>query len=98
MQLFFTVIVLLFVNSNYAKYMEGDLNSGDNWVFIARFCFLSLSGKFEYEVEYPEVRRPRPKVKKIHKYSMFICLNTLSKTCVCIKHSGNPDSSSFCPS
>ena len=65
MQLFFTVIVLLFVNSNYAKYMEGDLNSGDNWVFIARFCFLSLSGKFEYEVEYPEVRRPRPKFKKI---------------------------------
>ena len=45
--------------------MEGDLNSGDNWVFIARFCFLSLSGKFEYEVEYPEVRRPRPKFKKI---------------------------------
>ena len=38
-----------------AKYMEGELNSGDNWVFIARFCFLSLHGKFEYDVEYPEV-------------------------------------------
>ena len=23
---------------------------------VARFCFLSLNGKFEYDIEYPEVR------------------------------------------
>ena len=37
------------------KYMEGDLRSGENWNFIARFCFLSFHGKFEYDIEYPEV-------------------------------------------
>ena len=34
--------------------MEGELRTGDNWAFIARFCFLSLEGKFEYDIEYPE--------------------------------------------
>ena len=38
------------------KYMEGDLRSGENWNFIARFCFLSFHGKFQYDIEYPEVR------------------------------------------
>jgi len=37
------------------KYMEGELNTGENWSFLARFCFLSLSGMFEYDIEYPEV-------------------------------------------
>ncbi len=40
------------------KYMEGELNTGENWSFLARFCFLSLSGMFEYDIEYPEVRHP----------------------------------------
>ena len=39
-----------------SKYMEGDLRSGENWNFIARFCFLSFHGKFQYDIEYPEVR------------------------------------------
>ena len=50
-----TVILLMMGTMSTAKYMEGDLNSGDNWVFIARFCFLSMDGRFEYDVEYPEV-------------------------------------------
>ena len=48
-------LLLVCLSFAEAKYMEGELNSGDNWVFIARFCFLSLHGKFEYDVEYPEV-------------------------------------------
>ena len=50
---FILVILLSVVNT---KYMEGELNTGDNWAFLARFCFLSLHGKFEYDIEYPEVR------------------------------------------
>jgi hypothetical protein len=38
-----------------AMYMEGEMVTGENWVFMARFCFLSLEGKFEYDIEYPEV-------------------------------------------
>ena len=36
-------------------YIEGELNTDKNWVFLGRFCFLSINGKMEYEVEYPEV-------------------------------------------
>ncbi len=32
----------------------GHLLSGENWRFLARFCFLSLHGRFEYDVEYEE--------------------------------------------
>ena len=33
------------------KVIHGDLWTGDNWHFLARFCFLSLHGKFDYEVQ-----------------------------------------------
>ena len=29
-------LLTLLITSSTAKYMEGDLNSGENWVFIAR--------------------------------------------------------------
>ena len=48
-------VMMVMVVTSEAKYMEGNLKSGDNWEFIARFCFLSLNGKFEYDIEYPEV-------------------------------------------
>lgn len=47
--------MMVMMMTSEAKYMEGNLISGDNWEFIARFCFLSLNGKFEYDIEYPEV-------------------------------------------
>ena len=55
----FTLTAVMMMMSPEAKYMEGNLVSGDNWEFIARFCFLSLNGKFEYDIEYPEVRSLR---------------------------------------
>ena len=48
-------VMMVMMMTSEAKYMEGNLISGDNWEFIARFCFLSLNGKFEYDIEYPEV-------------------------------------------
>ena len=35
-----------------AKVVYGHLLTGENWRFLARFCFLSLHGKFEYDVRY----------------------------------------------
>ena len=37
-----------------AKVVTGDLRTGENWQFLARFCFLSVHGRFQYEVEYEE--------------------------------------------
>lgn len=34
------------------KYVEGHLKTVDNWAFLARFCFLSGRGRYEYEIEY----------------------------------------------
>ena len=49
------LMLLMMISMGQCKYMEGELNTGDNWAFLARFCFLSLHGKFEYDIEYPEV-------------------------------------------
>ncbi|XP_063632583.1 transmembrane protein 145-like [Cydia splendana] len=35
-----------------AKWIEGRIDTKDNWAFLARFCFLSLEGQFEYLIEY----------------------------------------------
>uniref|UniRef100_A0A182NPE1 Uncharacterized protein n=1 Tax=Anopheles dirus TaxID=7168 RepID=A0A182NPE1_9DIPT len=40
------------VPSGQAKYVEGHLKTSDNWAFLARFCFLSGKGKYEYLIEY----------------------------------------------
>ncbi|XP_018568361.1 transmembrane protein 145-like [Anoplophora glabripennis] len=50
-----TLLVLTFIiNSADAKYIEGVLETRDNWAFLARFCFLSEEGQFEYDIEYNE--------------------------------------------
>jgi hypothetical protein len=41
-------------NTSLGKILHGNLRTGENWHFLARFCFLSLHGKFEYEVQYEE--------------------------------------------
>ena len=49
------LVLYLLVERGFSKYMEGELKTGENWAFLARFCFLSLEGKFEYDIEYAEV-------------------------------------------
>ncbi|CAG4949525.1 unnamed protein product [Parnassius apollo] len=34
------------------KWIEGHVNTKDNWAFLARFCFLSMEGQFEYLIEF----------------------------------------------
>ncbi|ENN71757.1 hypothetical protein YQE_11577, partial [Dendroctonus ponderosae] len=36
------------------KYVEGTLKTNQNWAFLARFCFLSEEGQFEYVIDYKE--------------------------------------------
>ena len=54
------LFILSIASLGQTKYMEGELKTGDNWAFLARFCFLSLHGKFEYDIEYPEVSSFEP--------------------------------------
>ena len=54
------LFILSIASLGQTKYMEGELKTGDNWAFLARFCFLSLHGKFEYDIEYPEVSSFKP--------------------------------------
>ena len=49
------VILLSLATLVENMYIEGELNTDQNWGFLGRFCFLSINGKMEYEVEYPEV-------------------------------------------
>lgn len=35
------------------KYIEGHLQTAEDWHFLARFCFLSEKGRLEFEFEYP---------------------------------------------
>ena len=53
----YLLFMLSIISMGQTKYMEGELNTGDNWVFLTRFCFLSLHGKIEYDIEYPEVSK-----------------------------------------
>lgn len=50
----FWILFLLLFKSGFteAKLVRGHLLSGENWKFLARFCFLSMHGKFEYDVMY----------------------------------------------
>ncbi|XP_019556690.2 transmembrane protein 145-like [Aedes albopictus] len=35
-----------------AKYVEGHVKTTADWAFLARFCFLSNHGRYQYEIEY----------------------------------------------
>ncbi|XP_071806148.1 transmembrane protein 145-like [Asterias amurensis] len=48
------VLLVVFVPNSSALYMEGTIESFDNWMFLARFCFLSDIGRLRFEVEYPK--------------------------------------------
>lgn len=50
----FTLLVVVPVGkvSVCAKYVEGRLKTVDDWAFLARFCFFSGRGRYEYVIEY----------------------------------------------
>ena len=49
------VVFMSIINIGKSKYIEGELKTTENWIFMTRFCFLSLHGQFAYDIEYPEV-------------------------------------------
>lgn len=46
------VIILVPLSGSNAKWVEGRIDTKQNWAFLSRFCFLSLEGQFEYLIEY----------------------------------------------
>uniref|UniRef100_A0A1B0CVQ4 Putative membrane protein n=1 Tax=Lutzomyia longipalpis TaxID=7200 RepID=A0A1B0CVQ4_LUTLO len=46
------VLSVLFGHFSVAKYVEGHLKTLDDWAFVARFCFLSGRGRYEYQIEF----------------------------------------------
>ena len=50
--LYILAIFIAKVGFGNGKIVQGHLLTGDNWKFLARFCFLSMHGKFEYDVMY----------------------------------------------
>ncbi|XP_038065624.1 transmembrane protein 145-like isoform X2 [Patiria miniata] len=49
-----TVLVGISVPFAGGLYIEGEVETFDNWIFLARFCFLSDIGRLRFEVEYPK--------------------------------------------
>ncbi|XP_014256440.1 transmembrane protein 145-like [Cimex lectularius] len=50
--LFVLLITTLLISSSWSKYEEGRIKTFEKWAFIARFCFLSREGTFEYSIQY----------------------------------------------
>lgn len=46
------LIIFILAEGTYGKYVEGHLKTLDDWAFLARFCFLSGHGRYEYIIEY----------------------------------------------
>ncbi|XP_037875212.1 uncharacterized protein LOC105842284 [Bombyx mori] len=46
------VCVLVRLPGALTKWVEGRIDTKENWAFLSRFCFLSLDGQFEYLIEY----------------------------------------------
>ncbi|XP_058833106.1 transmembrane protein 145-like [Topomyia yanbarensis] len=44
--------IFLLIKEGEAKYVEGHLKTSADWAFLARFCFLSNHGRYQYEIEY----------------------------------------------
>ncbi len=53
------VLLLSAAPASDGKVIQGYLRTGDNWAFLSRFCFLSMHGKFQYEVSCSYSRRSR---------------------------------------
>ncbi|CAH2243390.1 transmembrane protein 145-like [Pararge aegeria] len=45
-------LVLMAFPVVWGKWVEGRVDSKENWAFLSRFCFLSLEGQFEYLIEF----------------------------------------------
>ncbi|XP_060580400.1 transmembrane protein 145-like, partial [Ruditapes philippinarum] len=54
----FTFLCLV-ITSSHGKYVEGEINTLQDWEFITRFCFLSAKGTLRFTFEYPITYGPQ---------------------------------------
>ncbi|XP_065083092.1 transmembrane protein 145-like [Ochlerotatus camptorhynchus] len=52
MNILIWVSILCLIRDGEAKLVEGHLKTTTDWAFLARFCFLSNHGRYQYEIEY----------------------------------------------
>ncbi|KAL4228435.1 hypothetical protein ACF0H5_011482 [Mactra antiquata] len=51
---YFSFLLVYFsLSSSNGKYVEGEINTLEDWHFITRFCFLSAKGTLKFTFEYP---------------------------------------------
>ncbi|KAI5640458.1 rhodopsin-like GPCR transmembrane domain-containing protein [Phthorimaea operculella] len=52
-------VVASILTRSQAKWVEGRVDTKENWAFLSRFCFLSIDGQFEYLIEFdPDMGTP----------------------------------------
>ncbi|CAH1407389.1 unnamed protein product [Nezara viridula] len=57
----FPMVLAIFnmMTVTFSKYEEGEIKTNEKWVFVARFCFLSEDGQFEYSITYDKAYSPQ---------------------------------------
>nr|XP_046911508.1 transmembrane protein 145-like [Dermatophagoides farinae] len=64
-----------------ARIIEGVIRTNEDWMFIARFCFLSKEGVFEYNVTYPKSFAPQNLLLYFDAKSQWPAVYKQNKTC-----------------
>ncbi|RZF40950.1 hypothetical protein LSTR_LSTR013205 [Laodelphax striatellus] len=64
-----------------SKYIEGELRTWERWTFLARFCFLSEEGQFEYHIQYENEYAPQHLLLYYDSEKQWSSVYKTNKTC-----------------
>lgn len=53
--IFIIALLILLGKNTSTKYVEGHLKTKNDWAFLARFCFFSGRGRYEYIIEFEKL-------------------------------------------
>ncbi|XP_027194446.2 transmembrane protein 145-like [Dermatophagoides pteronyssinus] len=83
--LYLLIVIIIITNLQLkqidARIIEGEIRTNEDWVFIARFCFLSKEGVFEYNVTYPKSFAPQNLLLYFDAKSQWPAVYKQNKTC-----------------
>ncbi|XP_039297438.1 transmembrane protein 145-like [Nilaparvata lugens] len=63
------------------KYIQGELRTWERWSFLARFCFLSEDGQFEYHIQYENDYAPQNLLLYYDSKKQWSSIYKTNKTC-----------------
>ncbi|XP_071034809.1 transmembrane protein 145-like [Parasteatoda tepidariorum] len=61
--------------------LQGELRTNKNWAFLARFCFLSEFGRFEYTIDYPKAFKTQNILLYFDEKNQWPAVYQKNKTC-----------------